>query len=362
MHSERREEPLERSMNPFQQRDSPKTMPNAAANCSSSAAAAGGEPTLTAASLIDAIITHQINQSPHTNEVGGGGGGGGPTGCSTSSSGVKSGVDILFNRYRRNETSPVDQRGPKERPDDSAAPPGPNPNSNPGPGSSSKVSFTLGEHIESIIAKDFHQGSVAGANEHDWERDWQRRQVDYHRSRMSNAGDPHANEYSSKSRSMDYAAKAALDYGQGRSTGESDPHRQPPISPLDYVKKKIVEVMRTSSDGAGMNHDMAPPSSPARRGISPAPSPSKRSRLNADVDQDRGGPSPVVPQYLSAPYPAMNYPFSMPPNVPISSNAAANAVAAAAAAAAATSTSSISAGNQPVVVLSSQYEALSDED
>ena len=338
MHCDRREESMERVL-PFQ-RESPKTMTSAPPNSISGVS----EPTLTAASLIDAIITHQINQSPHANEVGG------PAGSSTS---AKSGVDILFNRYRRNETrSPVDPRAPpppKDRPNDEAPPPPPPPPATAPPGSSSKAAFTLGEHIESIIAKDFHQGSIAGANDHDWERDWQRRQVDYHRSRMSAT----ANDRSSAAAAaaaMDFAAKcraaegaAALDYAQ-------DARQPATISPLDYVKKKIVEVMRTSSDNSAANHDMAPPSSPAGRrgGVSPAPSPNKRTRLSTDPDQDRGGPSPVVSQYPH--YPAMNYPFSIPPNVPISTSTTTS------------NSSTSSAGNQPVVVLSSQYEPLSDED
>merc|ERR1712071_237894 len=190
----------------------------------------------------------------HANEVGG---------PASSSASAKSGVDILFNRYRRNDTrSPVDPRAappPKDRTNDEAPPPPPT--SVPA-GSSSKAAFTLGEHIESIIAKDFHQGSVAGTNDHDWERDWQRRQVDYHRSRMSAS----ANDRSSAAAAaaaMDFAAKcraaegaAAMDYGQ-------DARQPATISPLDYVKKKIVEVMRTSSDNSAANHEMAPPSSPA---------------------------------------------------------------------------------------------------
>merc|ERR1712127_126729 len=108
--------------------------------------------------------------------------------------------------------------------------------------------------------------------------------------------------------------------------------------------------MRTSSDNSAANHEMAPPSSPAGRrgGVSPAPSPSKRTRLSTDPDQDRGGPSPVVAQYPH--YPAMSYPFSIPANVPISTSTTTS------------DSSTSSAGNQPVVVLSSQYEPLSDED
>lgn len=395
---------MERSL--AYQRESPKMAnapPGAVGQSGSNAAAAaaaaapGGDSLLTAASLIDAIITHQINQSSNPNEHG--------------SAGANSKSDSLFryNRYRRN-ASPVDARGTpidgrsadsrppppghKERHDDPSPglPPQRLPSSSPSlppPGSSNKSAFTLGEHIESIIAKDFHQGSgppgpassdgMPMPNEQDWGPEWQRRQAEYSKSRMAAA--------------LDYAAKCRVgdgqpipDYGPPRTggagggsggnssgnggggSGDPDP-RQTTISPLDYVKNKIVEVMRTSSDGGGSgvggggsgggsgggvptggstNHEMAPPSSPARRGISPAPSPNKRPRINED---ERGGPSPVIPHYMSTPYPTMGYPYSIPPNVPMSS-----------APTAPTSSSTGSTANQPVVLLSSQYEPLSDED
>ena len=378
LHPDRRDEGLDRAM--AYQRESPKIL-SAPPGQQGSAGANVNDSTLTAASLIDAIITHQINQSSNPADLGPGG--------------TNSKSDNFFNRYRRN-ASPVDSRGPDSRGPDPRGPDprgpdprGPDPRhkerheepppgmppqrppssspSLPPPGSSSKAAFTLGEHIESIIAKDFHQGSGPVVNEQDWNPDWQRRQAEYQKSRMA-APESLLNDYA-KSRmaaaaAADYAAKCRAgegaqqlqDYGPprgGGGGGEPDP-RQPAISPLDYVKKKIVEVMRTSSDGsvpaggASANHEMAPPSSPARRGISPAPSPNKRPRMNED---ERGGPSPVVPHYLSAPYPTMGYPYSIPPNVPMSS-----------APTVATSASTSSAGNQPVVLLSAQYEPLSDED
>jgi len=101
---------------------------------------------------------------------------------------------------------------------------------------------------------------------------------------------------------------------------------------------------------------MAPPSSPA-------PSPSKRPRLNDEsaARDERGGPSPVgpppVPHYLSAPYPNMGYPFSIPPSMPMNASAVPPVTSAPGSASAPSA-----AGNQPVVVLSSQYEPLSDSD
>ena len=391
----------------------------------------GGDSTLTAASLIDAIITHQINQTSNPNELGGPGG---------ASSNSKSAVDSLFNRYRRSPLPP-DPRPPPPTTSASASVKGEQQRTHPAEGESgaqqlppqrppssspsvvtqppaapttNKSAFTLGEHIESIIAKDFHQGAAHGppsgtgggsssggaqggtagpaaapTNDQDWDRDWQRRQAESFKSRMtaSSAADPsmisaindYANRSAATAAAMEFAAKCrAAESQQGQPPSadargaEPDP-RQPAISPLDYVKKKIVEVMRTNSgEGQQQQQDMAPPSSPARRCLSPAPSPNKRPRLNADgggegdqqqppqppppassqaqQQQQRGGPSPVVPHYLSgAPYPTMGYPYSIPPNVPITN---ASSVAGTAP----------TGHQQSVVVLSSQYEALSDDD
>mgnify|MGYP003345710272 CR=1 FL=1 len=200
-------------------------------------------------------------------------------------------------------------------------------------------------------------GSGPGS-EQDWEREWQKRQVRF----SAAANEALLNDYSKRNAvmAMEFAAKVRdggqpmHDYGPPR---ESDP-RQPGISPLDYVNKKIVEVMRTSSDGGGggggggggapTNHETGPPSSPARRGLSPAPSPNKRPRLNADGD-DRGGPSPMVTHFLSA-YPTMPFSYSMPSNVPMSS------------ASVAPGTATSSASNQPHVVMAPQYEPLSEDE
>ena len=351
----------------------------------SSAGGGGSDSTLTAASLIDAIITHQINQTSATStELG-------PPGSNSSK---PSAVENLFKErnllYRRNPSPLADSRSgpPKERHREdspSSLPPTTQPqrppSSSPSPAAqpmTNRATFTLGEHIESIIAKDFHQGASSGPggptsgamNEQDLdrEREWHRRQAaaDYpHKSRMP-APESMANDYSKQSRAATAVASAQSregtrndDYGAAtRGGGEPDTRSQPSISPLDYVKKKIVEVMRTSSDGgSGANHDhMAPPSSPA-------PSPSKRPRLNDEGPgkDERGGPSPVgpppLPHYLSAPYPNMGYPFSIPPSMPLNASAVPPVTSAPGSAGGPSS-----AGNQPVVVLSSQYEPLSDSD
>lgn len=308
------------------QRESPKIANTPGAQ------AVANDATLTAASLIDAIITHQINQTSNPNSDTGPPGGNNPKSAM---------VDNLFNRYRKTG-SPVDsrdlgrsERHKEQRHEDPTPPSAPQrpPSSSPSVPSTTKAAFTLGEHIESIIAKDFHQS--IGSSGEDWERDWQRRQA-----RLSAAANEALiNDYSKRNAAaMEYAAKmregAVPDYGHR----EPD-NRQPGISPLDYVNKKIVEVMRTSSDGAPEQ-----PNSPApRRGPSPAPSPNKRSRMN---EEERGGPSPMVSHFLSA-YPSMPFPYSMPPNVPMSS---------------ASGTPTTSSSNQPHVVMAPQYEPLSEDE
>lgn len=473
MHPDRRDDPaLERLPHQYH-RESPKMAsgppPSAQPpppGSASGSSAVGGDSTLTAASLIDAIITHQINQTSNPTDLSGPGGG---------SSNSKSAVDSLFNRYRRSPLpdhrppptssapsagstkSEPQQRHPSDS-DSAGQPPGPqsqrppssSPSVVPAPPppvqhvpSTNKAAFTLGEHIESIIAKDFHQGaghrpsdghgggssSAAGQgsggppSEQDWEREWQRRQSESFKSRVptSSASGPEsamindfskgrppsaAVDFTAKSRAAGSESQSATDYSSrstaadaavaaaavaaaaaaARGGGEPDP-RQPAISPLDYVKKKIVEVMRTNSGdgpagGQGQQpQDMAPPSSPARRCLSPAPSPNKRPRLADGQDdqpgqpsaqpppppttqqqqqQQRGGPSPVVPHFLSgASYPTMAYPYTIPPNVPITSSGGSSVGGGG------VGGSSVGPpGNhqQSVVVLSSQYEPLSDED
>ena len=314
------------------QRESPKI----ASTPGAQAAAASNDSTLTAASLIDAIITHQINQSTNPS---------GDTNAQAGNNPKSAMVDNLFNRYRKT-ASPVDSRPHKEQQqarqeEQSANHPPPQqrpPSSSPSVPSTTKAAFTLGEHIESIIAKDFHQ-SMGSGGEQDWEREWQRKHA-----RLAAAANSEAllNDYSKRTAAaMEFAAKvregAIQDFAQPRGGGGESDARQPGISPLDYVNKKIVEVMRTSSDGgAPTNHEQ-------QRGPSPAPSPNKRPRMNES--DERGGPSPMVTHFLSA-YPTLSFPYSMPPNVPMST--------------APTPTSS--ASNQPHVVMAPQYEPLSEDE
>ena len=177
--SDRRDDSMER----------PPFVHDPAKMIATSGSGSGPDSTLTAASLIDAIITHQINQSSNPNE--------------SPSIGTLS--DSLFQsvRYRRNP-SPVDNRGAlKERThsEDGSGGVGPLTSSHPGHSSHSNVShpsgpppktaFTLGEHIESIITKDFHQGSLPANSEPpdgvaDWRdnpsRPW--RPADYPKTRL----------------------------------------------------------------------------------------------------------------------------------------------------------------------------------
>ncbi|KAK6640723.1 hypothetical protein RUM44_012420 [Polyplax serrata] len=204
----------------------------------------GDDSTMTAASLIDAIITHQINQS--SSETG-------SQNSQNQGPATRPG-DRLFQGFHRDgppqhvetngKVSPMKRiPSPTER-------------------ESSGKPLTLGEHIESIITKDFNRGSYPlqyhvpseGIPLGD-QLNWKLRrsgvppkESEQPRETHSEKGDERqiiriAQSQPGASKSFHEPVSPPEQWG-----GRYYPDKPSHLSPLDYVKNRIVEVMRTSED------------------------------------------------------------------------------------------------------------------
>lgn len=334
--------------------------------------------TLTAASLIDAIITHQINQS--VENTGG------------NSQPQRPG-DRLFQGFHREV--PAEPNGMAHSP----AGEGNGGNSGAGGASgngSGNKPITLGEHVDHIVSKDYgppHSSYRSYSGYQISEDQWKRRKAN--ESDSVKAGDERqiirvTQQQSQQQQQQQHQQQqhqqqhqqAASSVGKqqfhsvepvsppeagtnhyGRRLYETTtatstsgaPSNKPHLSPLDYVKNKIVEVMRTSEDDKG--------GTTGDRNGGNVTSGEKDEKMGGNVESPSSGEMVVdetpnqTPQ-PPAPAPTTTfYPFSAlgvhtgPPPAPPPPTSGSSSV-----------TKSEQMQAEPAPLLSAQYEPLSDED
>jgi len=284
----------------------------------SSTARGSESSTLTAASLIDAIITHQINQTSEAGVTSGA--------ANTNTSAPPRPADRLFQGFHRDGPEANGKLSPLKAGGHSMT-------GSPDP---KQGSITLGEHIESIINKDYpptsRHAQFQGYEPQAWKlrRALQQKELDQsqnlrekndERNIVRMAGPP-----SPSSRTRFYEPPAV------------------PISPLDYVKNRIVEVMRTSEEEGG-----------SKSGGGESPGGGEMVIDEGDEQQTVRSATSQAPAPFIATSAAYTYPFSAlslnaaPPSVPVS---VANM----------TTKQPADSVPEPAPLLSAQYEPLSDED
>lgn len=212
------------------------------------------------------------------------------------------------------------------------------PEGKPGVGVSSAL--TLGDHIESIITKDYPPPPSRHPQYQSFEpQAWKLRRALQHKE-------------------LDQAQAQAREKSEERNivrmAGPPSPSSRPryypeppvPLSPLDYVKNRIAEVMRTSEEEGGTK---------TTGGESPGGSDMV---IDEGDDQSSQAPPPPAPAPFISTSATYTYPFSA-----LSLNAGATAVPVSVQSNPPSKPPTVSeAVPEPAPLLSSQYEPLSDED
>ncbi|XP_029663712.1 protein split ends-like isoform X2 [Formica exsecta] len=224
--------------------------------------------TLTAASLIDAIITHQINQGVDNASASG----------SSTNQPTRAG-DRLFQGFHRE--TPQEPNGIAHSPAGEGSGGGAS-----GNGSGCSKAMTLGEHVEHIISKDYgpphssyrpygypisedqwkrrkhnEPDSVKTGDERQIIRVAQQQQQQQQTQQQQQQTQQHQSSGKQQYHSVEPLSPpetTANHYGRrfyepstATSTSGTPSNKPHQISPFDYVKNKIVEVMRTEDDKAG---------------------------------------------------------------------------------------------------------------
>ncbi|XP_026830889.1 uncharacterized protein LOC105284432 isoform X2 [Ooceraea biroi] len=340
--------------------------------------------TLTAASLIDAIITHQINQSVEN-----------ASGSGSSVNQPTRAGDRLFQGFHREP--PQESNGIAHSP---AGEGGGSGSVASGNGSGSSKAITLGEHVDHIVSKDYgppHSSYRSYTGYQISEDQWKRRKVSGNEPDSVKSGDERqiirvaqqqqTQQHQSSGKQQQFHSVEPVSppeattnhYGRryyesstATSTSGTPSNKPHQISPLDYVKNKIVEVMRTEDDktvgGGGAS------SSDRNGGGNSIVATEKDEKVTVAGNVERSpsgsggggemmvddtGPNAAREQQPPPPAPAATtfYPFSAlgvhtgPPPAPPPAAA-----------------TSVSVGKseqmqvEPAPLLSAQYEPLSDED
>ncbi|XP_011313369.1 nuclear receptor corepressor 1 isoform X2 [Fopius arisanus] len=341
---------------PPPQQTSASSRPSPASSNSQS----GENSTLTAASLIDAIITHQINQSFKST-----------SGAPTANNQPTRPGDRLFQGFHRD--NPAEPNGVAHSPAAESS------GGNSGPPSEplrDGKSITLGEHVEHIVTKDFCPPHASYRSYPGYplaDDQWKRRDPEAESGKpgderqiirvsqgqqqsqvpqqaqqppTSVAKQFHSVEpVSPPEATQNHYARRFYESATATTTSATPP--KPHLSPLDYVKNKIVEVMRTSEDdkttGSGERNSG---NGTADKDDKPAESPSGEMVIDE---------SPNPPTQQPPPAPTTFYPFSAlgvhtgPPPAPPPPTSGSTTV-------------TKSEQLEPAPHLSAQYEPLSDED
>lgn len=274
----------------------------------------GDSSTLTAASLIDAIITHQINQSAE---------GGGREIVQNNREPPRP-SDRLFQSFHREQPQQENNgdRSPSVISVDLEAEP--------------TKSMTVKDITDSVISMDFREQRQNPVYYHDSSNvaDWKRRiQKEDKRSTTPQTDErqiiriAQPQKYQPVSPPENNHWQETHDFR--RYTQQS--HPQSHISALDYVKHRIVEVMRTEDD----KRDEKEQHGDKERADSPG---------EMVIDEDKHEDFAQQSQNFAYPYSALNVSHPVPQVAPQKE------------------TNNDSRNNEPKPLLSAQYEPLSDED
>ncbi|XP_024867406.1 uncharacterized protein LOC112451782 [Temnothorax curvispinosus] len=211
--------------------------------------------TLTAASLIDAIITHQINQSVDNSSASG----------SSANQPARAG-DRLFQGF---------QRETQQEPNGIAHSPAGEGSGGGSGGSGSNKAITFGEHVDHVVSKDYNtpHSSYRSYGYQVSEDQWKRRKINEPDSvktgderqiiRVAQQQQTQQHQSSGKQQyhsvepvsppeaTTNHYGRRFYESSTATSTSGTPSNKPHQISPFDYVKNKIVEVMRTEDDKAG---------------------------------------------------------------------------------------------------------------
>ncbi|XP_050513281.1 uncharacterized protein LOC114330824 isoform X1 [Diabrotica virgifera virgifera] len=192
--------------------------------------------TLTAASLIDAIITHQINQTAEGNrEV-------------VNNTREQRAGDLLFQKFHRGEPSPQNIQDNGEK-----SPLAINVDVD---GDTLNKNLTVKELTDSVISHDFNARQPyyhmqENMNEQ-WKRRIQQQQNEDKRSQTPLQDERHVIRITQPQQKpmekMEPVSPPESNNWSEQNYRKYPPNQQSHMSPLDYVKNRIVEVMRTEDD------------------------------------------------------------------------------------------------------------------
>ncbi|XP_063982207.1 nuclear receptor corepressor 2 isoform X2 [Diachasmimorpha longicaudata] len=347
----------QQSQQPPSQQPSASSRPSPA---SSNSQSGDNSSTLTAASLIDAIITHQINQSFKST-----------SGTPAANNQPTRPGDRLFQGFHRDTQAEPNGVAHSPAAESSVANSGP-PSEPPREGKT----ITLGEHIEHIVTKDYGPPHASYRSYPGYplaDDQWKRREADpepgkpgderqiirVSQGQQQSQPPPQSQQAPSSVAKQFHSVEpvsppettqnhyARRFYESTTATTTSGTPPKPHLSPLDYVKNKIVEVMRTSEDDkTGGSGERGSGNGTGDKDDKPAESPSGDMVIDESPNPQTQQPPPASTTF---------YPFSAlgvhtgPPPAPPPPTAGSTTV-----------TKSEQMESTPL--LSAQYEPLSDED